>query len=214
MLPSFFRKGVRCLNDNSFKNSEAKKELKETKTLWSEIYEWVDCAVITVVCLLLIFTFAFRQVQIDGDSMKDTLLHKERVLVSNVFYTPKNGDIVVISSEIYDNVPIIKRVIATEGQWVNIVDGKVFVGDSKGGMQLLDEEYIDGKYTETVIANDYYGHFDFPLQVPENKVFLLGDNREVSLDSRTRAIGLVDENQILGKALYRVYPFEKIGSIY
>lgn len=201
------------MNDQGINKSE-KNELKATKSLWAEIYEWVDCIVITVVCLLLIFTFVFRQVQIDGDSMKGTLLNGERVLVSDVFYTPENGDIVVISSEVYDNVPIIKRVIATEGQWVNIVDGKVFVGDSKETMQLIKEDYIGDNFTAEIIASDYYGHHDYPLQVPHNKVFLMGDNREVSLDSRTQTIGFVDEKQILGKALYRVFPFSKIGSIY
>lgn len=202
------------MNDRNFKADSGKKGLKETKTIWAELYEWIDCAVLTVVGLLLVFTFVFRQVEIDGDSMKGTLYHKERVLVSDVFYTPKNGDIVVISKEVYDNVPIIKRVIATEGQWINIADGKVYVGDSKETMELLKEDYIGGQMTADVVANDYYGHHEYPLQVPENKVFLLGDNRGVSLDSRTEAIGLVDEDQILGKALYRVFPLDKIGSIY
>ena len=195
-------------------NGSAKNGIKETKTIWSEAYEWIDCIVPTVVCLLLVFTFVFRQVKIDGDSMNNTLLDEERVLVSNLFYTPENGDIVVISSEIYDNVPIIKRVIATEGQWINISDGKVYVGDSKDTMELLSEDYVGGQQTVDIIAGGFYGQYNYPLQIPENKVFLLGDNRSVSLDSRSEAIGLVDEEQILGKALYRVFPFGKFGSIY
>ena len=195
-------------------NGSAKNGIKETKTIWSEAYEWIDCIVLTVVCLLLVFTFVFRQVKIDGDSMNNTLLDEERVLVSNLFYTPENGDIVVISSEIYDNVPIIKRVIATEGQWIHISDGKVYVGDSKDTMELLSEDYVGGQQTVDIIAGGFYGHYNYPLQIPENKVFLLGDNRSVSLDSRSEAIGLVDEEQILGKALYRVFPFGKFGSIY
>lgn len=193
---------------------KTKAKIKEVKTVWTEIFEWIDCIVLVVISMLLIFTFVFRHIEIDGNSMNNTLLHKERVIVSNLFYTPENGDIVVVSSEVYDNVPIIKRVIATEGQWVDIRDGKVYVGDSPNTLTELNEEYINGQYTVDIIANNLYGSHEYPLLVPENKVFLLGDNRAVSLDSRTTAIGLVDEGQILGKAIYRIYPFNKIGSIY
>ncbi len=191
-----------------------KTELKEAKTVWSEIFEWVDTAVLTLMVLLLLFTFVFRQVRIDGSSMDKTLHDGERIIVSNLFYTPENGDIVVISSEIHDNVPIIKRVIATEGQWVDIKGGKVYVGETADTLKPIDEPYIDGQYTASVISDNRYGSHQYPLQVPENKVFLLGDNRHVSLDSRTEAIGLVDVRHILGKAIYRVYPLDKFGSIY
>lgn len=189
-------------------------KVKETKSLWKELFEWVDLIVLTGSIMLLVFTFVFRNIEIDGGSMNSTLVHGERVIISNLFYTPENGDIVVVSSEVYDNVPIIKRVIATEGQWIDIRNGCVYVGDSEYDMQLLDESYVNGQYTEDIIANNHYGHHDYPMQIPENKVFLLGDNRGVSLDSRTTVIGLVDERQILGKALYRIYPLNKIGSIY
>lgn len=195
-------------------NNGSSKALKETRTVWTEVFEWIDCAVLTVMALLLVFTFVFRQVKIDGDSMNSTLFHNERVIVSNLFYTPENGDIVVISSEIYDNVPIIKRVIATEGQWIKIAEGKVYVGDSEDDLHELNEPYIGGQHTADIVSNNFYGHYEYPLQVPANKVFLLGDNRGVSLDSRTETIGLVDERQILGKAIYRIYPLDKIGSIY
>ena len=196
------------------KTNENGQKLKETKTFWGELYEWVDTAVITVMCILLAFTFLFRQVMIDGGSMEPTLKNEERVIVSDVFYTPEYGDIVVISSEVYDNVPIIKRVIATEGQWVEIFDGVVYVGDTAETMKPVGEEFVGDIYTESVMAGGAYGYHEYPLQVPKNHVFVLGDNRSVSLDSRTTAVGLIDERQILGKALYRVYPFDKIGSIY
>ena len=200
----------------SEQHNENSKEyvIKETRSLWKEVYDWVDCAVVTIVCVILLFTFVFRQVQIDGSSMSNTLEHGDRVIISDVFYTPKRGDVVVVSSEIYDNVPIIKRVIATEGQWVNITGGKVYVGESTDAMEVLYESYINGMKTEELIAGGFYGAQKYPLQVPEGKVFLLGDNRAVSLDSRTTAIGLVDENHIIGKAIFRVYPFDKIGGIF
>ena len=200
----------------SEQHNENSKEyvIKETRSLWKEVYDWVDCAVVTIVCVILLFTFVFRQVQIDGSSMSNTLEHGDRVIISDVFYTPKRGDVVVVSSEIYDNVPKIKRVIATEGQWVNITGGKVYVGESTDAMELLYESYIGGMQTDELVAGGFYGTQKYPLQVPEGKVFLLGDNRAVSLDSRTTAIGLVDERYIVGKAIFRVYPFDKIGSIF
>lgn len=187
-------------------------KLRETRSIWNEIYEWLDCAAITVLCIILCFTFFLRQVRIDGSSMEDTLYNDERVVLSNVFYTPKCGDIVVISSEVYDNTPIIKRVIATEGQYVDIRDGQVYVGDTADSLVMLKEEYVGGKYTaETVGAR--YGSHEYPLLVSENKVFVLGDNRTVSLDSRTKVVGMIDKDEVLGKVLIRVYPFGKFGRI-
>ena len=197
---------------------QAKNKMKETRSFWNEAYEWIDCAVVTIIALLMVFTFLFNQVKIDGGSMNDTLLDKDRVIVSNVFYKPKYGDIIVISSEVYDDTPIIKRVIATEKQWVDIQDGKVYVGDSKDDMKRVGDEFLNtynlNKGTSSVMSGGIYGHHQYPLQVPEGCVFVLGDNRDVSLDSRTASVGFVDEDQILGKALYRIYPFDRFGSIY
>ena len=191
-----------------------KNKIKETKSVWAEAYEWIDSAVLTVMVLLLVFTFLFRQVKIDGNSMHPTLQNGERVIISDVFYTPQYGDIVVISSEVYGNVPIIKRVIATEGQWVDIYGGNVYVGDDGSNMFKVSDEFVGDAYTEDVVASGLLGYYNYPIQVPENHVFVLGDNRNVSLDSRTEVIGFIDCRQILGKALYRVYPVEKIGSLY
>ncbi len=191
-----------------------KKHIKETRSFWNEAYEWIDCAVITVIAILLVFTFLFNQVKIDGGSMNPTLQDEERVIVSNMFYTPEYGDIIVVSSEVYDDTPIIKRVIATEGQWVDIFDGVVSVGDTKDTMKPVGSEFVGDIYTEAIMSGGVYGFHEYPLQVPENHVFVLGDNRSVSLDSRTKEVGFINEDQILGKALYRIYPFDKFGSIY
>lgn len=206
---------MKTVNNGSVRRKPSDgKNVKETRNFWNEVYEWIDCAVITVVVILLVFTFLFRQVRISGNSMYPTLQNNERVIVSDLLYTPKYGDIVVISSEVYENLPIIKRVIATEGQWIDIRDGEVLVGDSKNDLHAVGQEFIGNLYTEAVLAGGSYGYHEYPLQIPEGKVFVLGDNRTVSLDSRTTEIGLIDRNQILGKALYRVYPFENLGSIY
>ena len=191
-----------------------KKQMKETRSFWNEAYEWIDCAVITIIAILLVFTFLFNQVKIEGGSMNPTLMDEERVIVSDVLYTPEYGDIIVISSEVYDDTPIIKRVIATEGQWVDIFDGVVSVGNTKDTMKPVGSEFVGDIYTESVMSGGIYGFHKYPIQVPENHVFVLGDNRSVSLDSRTTDVGFVSEDQILGKALYRIYPFDRFGSIY
>ncbi len=198
------------MNEN--KEISAKEKMKETRSIWAELHEWIDTAVITVVCVLLLFTFVFKQVQVDGTSMCDTLQNNERIIMSDVFYTPKYGDIIVISNEIHEGVPLIKRVIATEGQWVNITDGMVYVGDSKEDMKPKGNEFT--KQSTDASVSVRYGQHNYPLQVPKGTVFVLGDNRSVSLDSRTESIGFVDTKQILGKALYRVFPMDKMGSIY
>lgn len=198
------------MNEN--KEAVTKEEMKETRSVWAEIYEWIDTAVITVVCILLLFSFVFKQVQVDGTSMCDTLQNNERIIMSNVFYTPKYGDIVVISDEVYGDIPLIKRVIATEGQWVDITDGVVYVGDSKDDMKPKGNEFT--KQSTEAVVSTIHGNHNYPLQVPEGTVFVLGDNRSVSLDSRTESVGFVDINQILGKALYRVFPMDKMGSVY
>ena len=206
---------VFVLYNEPYESGQEIRHVKKAKTFWNEIFEWIDSIVITVMCLLLVFTFIINQVRIDGTSMYDTLEDSDRVLVTDMFYKPKNGDIVVVSSEVYDNVPIIKRIIAVAGQWVDIKDGKVYVGYGKDNLTEVDESYLrEDLITDAVIAGGFYGSQEYPLMVPAGKVFVLGDNRPVSLDSRTSAVGLIDERQILGKALYRVYPFNKLGSIY
>lgn len=159
------------------------------------IYDWVNSIIIAVIAVVVLLTFCFRLIDVDGTSMEPTLINSDKVIVTNLFYTPDNGDVVVIShGEEYDK-PLIKRVIATEGQTLKIdfekneiyVDGK-----------LIDEPYIQG---ETIC-----GDAPIPEVVPEGKVFVLGDNRPVSLDSRYHEVGLIDVNSIIGKAQVVIIP--------
>ena len=170
-------------------------------SLSRELYDWVEAAVLAVACMLLLFTFVFRIVSVDGSSMFPTLKHADRLICSHIAYKPQYGDIVVITMPSSHNAPIIKRVIATEGQTVDIdfETGTVSVNNL-----VLNEAYI---------ADLTYKNFDmqFPQTVPAGHVFVLGDNRNNSWDSRTTDVGMVDERYILGKTLYRVMPYDEMG---
>ena len=155
--------------------------------------------------IVLVFLLIFRVIVVNGSSMYDTLVHGDYLLlVSNVFYRePSHGDIVVISKETFDNgKPIVKRVIATEGQTVDIdfEKGIVYVDGS-----ALEEEYI---YTLTTVDEG----MAFPLTVEDGCIFVLGDNRGVSLDSRNPSVGQVDTREVLGKAIFLIYPGDNRGN--
>jgi len=193
-------------------------EEQKTKTNnKKEFFEWLDVIVTSVLAVVLIFTFLFRIVSIDGDSMMNTLIDDERVIISNLFYTPKNGDIVVISRNTENSLtvssnkaPIIKRVIATEGQTVDIKDGYVFVDGKR-----LDEPYTKDYNFDPASTTDLYD-VAFPLVVQKDCIFVLGDNRHESLDSRSALIGQngqIHVKYVLGKAIFRIFPFNKIGGI-
>ena len=166
--------------------------------------------------IVLVFLLCFRIVIVSGDSMYDTLVDGDYLLLlSNVFYQePQQGDIIVASKADYENgTPIIKRVIATEGQTVdiNFRTGTVYVDGT-----ALTEDYI---YSSTTMDEGV----TFPLVVEEGCVFVLGDNRDRSKDSRSPQIGLIDTRQIVGKAIMLVFPgtdhgdtapqFDRIGGI-
>ena len=166
-----------------------------------------------VAIVTLVFTFVIRMVGVSGPSMTPTLLDGDYVLVQSNF-TYKNvqtGDVVVMLVRSYDDQPIVKRVIATEGQTVdiNFLEGKVYVDGI-----LLDEPYINeydlNPYQTT---RDYANGLQYPLTVPEGKMFVLGDNRNHSADSRYGDIGLVDERCILGRVMMIVWPFSEIGRV-
>ena len=184
--------------------------------LTTGIFDWIRCIIIAVSIVVFCLTFVFRLVEVDGTSMLNTLENSDKVIVTNLFYTPQNNDIIVISHAAEYNKPIIKRVIATEGQTVRLdyEHDKLYVNGI-----ALDEPYIkengptingnsgdEGKY---LAEND-----DGSFVVPENKLFVLGDNRQVSLDSRSPQIGLIDIKDVIGKAQFVVFPFNHFGNVY
>ncbi len=157
--------------------------------------------------LVVIFLLLFRVVVVSGKSMNDTLYDGDYLLLlGNTFYhDPSYGDVIVISKENFnDGAPIVKRVIATENQWVDIRGRTVFVGDDLDSMLPLEETYIKG-------FTDPEDNMEFPLKVSEGCLFVLGDNREASMDSRYTEIGLIDKREVLGKVFFLFLPGSNEG---
>lgn len=207
--------------DETIADIEPEEEVSENSKFSKEIIEWLEVIATAVIAVVVIFCFIFRVATIDGDSMLNTLYggdvygrNADKVIITNLGYEPKNGDIVVISRNAENSIesqstsqgPIIKRVIATGGQTVDIdfEVGSVYVDGA-----LLKEDYISSPTTNRADVQ-------FPLYVPEGYIFVLGDNRAESLDSRFSQIGengLVDTRYVLGHAVFRIYPFNKIGRL-
>ena len=196
--------------DTSFADNEPPK--KEKLNPKRELIEWLGVIASALIIVVILFGFVFRVAIISGDSMKNTLINGDVVVISNFGYTPKQGDIVVVSRNAEntpdsmrdENGPIIKRVIATESQTVNI--------DFATGIVYVDDKPLDEPYISTPTVNQY--DVQFPITVPKGHIFVLGDNRAVSLDSRSSRIGeggMIDTRYVLGHAVYRVFPFNKMG---
>lgn len=176
-------------------------------------FEYMEIIALCLFVILGMYACGFRICRVSGDSMQPTLDSEQLLLVNGIGYEPKYGDIVVFHqlNEQYPiyNEPIIKRVIATEGQHV-IIDFKAATVSVDG--QVLDESYMmlypDGEYH--VFAEHHIVNGAFNAIVPEGYVFLMGDNRNGSLDSRSAIIGFVDERRILGEAIVSLTPLEKI----
>lgn len=177
------------------------------KQLVRELYDWVEIFVATISIILLVFTFFVRIAYVDGPSMNETLHDGETLVVSNLFYTPKQGDIVVFQSpDSSVEGGIVKRVIATEGQVVDIDFDMWRV--TVDGVELY-EPYVN--FLNGYRMREY--DVQFPITVPEGHVFVMGDNRNHSNDSRDSDIGFVDTRFIFGRVLFRVTPLDKFGLI-
>jgi len=161
----------------------------------SQLREWIECIFIAVVIAIVIKAFFIETIQVDGSSMVPTLLDGERLIVNKIGYTigqPDRGDIVIFKYPADPSLTFIKRIIGIEGDTVEIKDHKVFVNG-----QELDEPYIMEKTLS-----------DYPAAcVPENTVFVLGDNRNYSKDSRYPDVGFVPLKNVKGEAFFRIWPF-------
>ncbi len=169
-----------------------------------ELYDWILCLLFALVVCVLLFTFVVHPIDVVGSSMVPTLHNGDKMVVSGLFYTPKAGDVVVFVKDEYDpNRALVKRVIAVAGQTINM--------DFDSGIVYIDGEPITEAYINepTMTKLDFIG----PKTVPEGCVFVMGDNRNASLDSRKKEIGMLDTRMILGRAYYVIYPLSVLRAI-
>ena len=178
---------------------------KKDESTASMLYDWADALVYALIAIVLLFTLVFRMTGVVGGSMQPTLYENDKLIISNILYEPEPGDIVVVTKRSFREEPIVKRVIAVAGQTVDLdpVTGAVYIDGV-----LLEEDYVSEKLTYE------FGDMQFPLYVEDGHIFVMGDNRNHSTDSRNVAVGLVDTRMVLGKVLFRIFPFTSIGSVY
>jgi len=184
--------------------TEKQKKLPKEVLDARDNYEWIQCIVAALIICVNLFVFGIRIIDVIGGSMEPTLYNGNRVLVSGLFYTPEQGDVVIFKTDNYDaNKALVKRVIATEGQVINI--------DFDNGIVYVDGEAYEEPYIKELTHNklDFIG----PKTVPEHCVFVMGDNRNASTDSRDSRIGMLDTRLIIGKAYLTIYPFSSFGAV-
>lgn len=182
---------------------------KEPIDIKNEIIEWLESFVFALLVVQLVFIFVLRIVMVDGDSMTNTLTNGDRLIMTHVNYTPERDDIIVINSDVVGKI-IIKRVIGIEGDKI-VVDynnNHVYVNDEQISNEHIKEIMID-KGLFDLTYKTAAGVYEYT--VPEDCVFVMGDNRNDSRDSRS--IGFVREEDILGKAVFRIYPMNSFGAV-
>ena len=188
------------------KKAELTPEEIEKRELASrrDAYDWIQCLTSALIVCVLMFVFLFRVIDVKGTSMVPTLHNQDKMLVSGLFYKPKKGDIVVFKKDEYDpNKALVKRVIATEGDVVNI--------DFDNGIVYINEEPIEDNYINDLTKTklDFIG----PQTVPEGCVFVMGDNRNMSTDSRKKEIGMVDSRLLIGRVYCVLFPMDSFGLV-
>ncbi len=172
---------------------------KKKRGFFAELYDWAETFCVALALMMVLFVFVFRYVTVDGDSMKNTLMHDDKLIISHLNYTPAQGDIVVVNVK-SDNVPYIKRIIAVGGQRVRIdfENWQVYVDGVP-----LEEEYVKREPG----AMHHYDCTEEEFTVKEGYVFVMGDNRNNSRDSRDITVGQIEEHNIIGRVIIRVAPF-------
>lgn len=192
---------------------EDQQEEKESEG--RESYEWVQALVCSVLAVVVLFTFGARLIGVDGHSMLPTLQNGDRMLVLNamLYHDYQYGDVVVLRKDTFLKEPIVKRVIATEGETVDV--------DFDNGVVYVDGQALEEPYIRE--ATHLSEGTEFPFTVPEGCVFLMGDNRNGSRDSRAPELGAVDRRCLIGRAVFLLLPgmtedlgmreWDRIGSL-
>ena len=202
------------------KKSFFSKKPKEKKTPVREVFDWVEIIALSLSFVLLMFSYVARQARVEGGSMRETFHDGESIIISNMFYKPKQNDIVVfqVPNSPLTQEPIIKRVIAVAGQTVYIDfekwavyvydDASLTVDQVLATVKPLDEPYIEAMRVSSNSGRSMNrGSYTYPMTIKEGMIFCMGDNRNGSTDSRSSLLGPVDERYVLGKVLFRIWPF-------
>ncbi len=204
-------------NNNENIQEEAKVETLESvkKPInWrKELFDWIQAIVIALVISFLLKNFVLTLAKVQGESMEPTLQHEDRLYVNKLMYEPEKGDVIIFKPASDPDRPYIKRIIATEGDsvYIDFATGDVYVND-----EIIDEPYINetthlmGSYIERLMMNSEYSR-ENPIVIEKDKLFVMGDNRNASKDSRE--IGQVPEKEIIGHAIFRFWPLSNISGL-
>ncbi len=197
-------------NENSKENLEftvqenQKKKKNDKMNVSYELFDWLQAIVVAVVITMALRTFVFTLVNVSGQSMEPTLHDHDRMVVVRLNYVPAVGDIIIFKPEMHQDQHYVKRVIATSGQTVDI--------DVKRGVVIVDGKELSEDYTKDITRT--IGNVAFPVTVPPEHVFAMGDNRNNSRDSRFSDVGMISLDSIVGKAVYRFWPVEDLGAVH
>ncbi len=175
--------------------------MQDTSKFNRDFFEWIDALIFCAVAIILIFIFFFRLVVVQGASMEPNFIEGDRLIIRSIGYTPERGDVVVLDSYSGTGKPLVKRVIALGGDVVDI-DPVTFAVTING--EVIDEPYI-------AAPTNRVDDIGYPFTVSEGHIFVMGDNRQNSKDSRSFDIGEVDERSVMGKAVARIWPFYRVG---
>lgn len=185
---------------------------EKKKSVAREVLDWVLSIAVAIGVVALINMFVFVQVTVDGISMEPNLQTGDRLIATRFMYEPQVGDIVVVQPFLdegtvkgklmFGRTLYIKRVIAVGGQTIDIKNNRVYIDG-----ELLEEEYIPDHFGTP------QGTTELPAVIPENHVFVMGDNRQHSRDSRDATVGIIRNEQVVGKANFRIFPFNKFGVV-
>ena len=185
---------------------------KEEGGVRVNLYYWLQALVVVMVTLIVVFTFFGRIIGVVGHSMDPTLADGEILLLQSIGYTPEQGDIVVLNdyaASVLEGKAIVKRVIAVGGQTVKI---DYDAGTVSVDGQVLDEPYILEPMRDPALLNSHMSITE--VTVPEGHIFVMGDNRNNSTDSRHNEVGVIDQRFVLGRAIVVLFPLNRIGVLF
>ena len=204
-------------------NTEETTKKEEKGTFWKDAADMLEAVLISIFCVIMLFAYVLRPVTVEGHSMESTLQDQDKLFMTDLFYTPERGDIVIIDNDashtfdengnlvegqglstVTTEKRLIKRIIAVGGETldINFDDGTVTIDGT-----VLDEPYINN-----LTLNDE-GAFSYPITIPDGYYFVMGDNRNHSSDSRHVTLGPVDSRYVIGGARFVFFPFQDVGTI-